>query len=340
VIEIPEETQDEKLNKLVSKMTDYYTTASGATGGLDTAQVTVDKIFAEAMIIAQPVAPLEEKGVIEVRDSGPNTDKVVFTVIPVSSFTWRTVDTRGSESTSAGSLQQVSAPTFKEAQPTTKSATIFIHDNINLVNPVDFKKIAEIAGNEVKKKKIIDAITELVTLTEYTVSTSVKNGGGYTTYGAVASDDTLCPNDLVSAKIDLKGQTSPIIPDVCLVHSSQLNQLENHADFSPGQTSNANFKKAKFDSDGHLAFFDGMEIIELLEAEYAQITSGSFSSQNGHYAIIGLRKLMLGRGENNRKNTVEDFRNPEEHGVRRTLNVNFDYVVKYPDGIRLLACVD
>jgi len=320
----------------LSKFAHSYTTA----GSLDSGDKTVDMIFAEAMIIAQPVAPLEEKGVIEVKDVGPNTDKVVFTVIPESDFTWRTIDTRKSEAVSGGSLQQISAPTFTEAQPLTKSATIFIHDNINLVNPVDFKKIAVIAGNQIKKKKIVDAITEMTTLSGYTVSTSVKNGNGYTTYGTVASDDTLTPNDLTSAKNDLKGKTSPIVPDKCLVHTMQKTQLENHANFSPGQTTNANYKKAKFDADGNLIGFDGMEIIEMLEAEYAQITSGSFNSNNGHYAIIGKGDLMLGRGENNRKNTVEDFRNPEEHGIRRTLNVNFDYVLKYPDGIRLIACTD
>jgi len=320
----------------LSKFTHYYTTA----GSLDSGSATSDRIFAEAMIIAQPVAPLEERGVIEVRDVGPNTDVVVFTVIPESSFTWRTVDTRASESVAAGSLQQISAPTFAAATPTTKSATIFIHDNFNLVNPVDFKKIAQIAGNQIKQKKIVDALTELTTESNYTVSTSIKNANGFTTHGAVASDDTLTPNDLVSAKNDLKGQTTPIVPDVCIVHTKQLNQLENHGNFSPGQTTNSNYKKAKFDADGHLVMFDGMEIIEVLEAEMAQETSGSFSSQNGHYAIIGKKDLMLGRGENNRKNTVEDFRNPEEHGVRRTLNINYDYVLKYPDGIRLLAAVD
>ncbi len=320
----------------LSKFTHYYTTA----GSLDSGSDTQDRIFAEAMIIAQPVAPLEERGVIEVRDTGPNTDKVVFTVIPESTFTWRTVDTRGSEVVTAGSLQQISAPTFKTATPLTKSATIFIHDNINLVNPVDFKKIALIAGNQIKQKKITDGITELTNPGNYTDATSIRNGNGFTTYGAVASDDTLTPNDLVSSKNDLKGQTTPIVPDVCISHTKQLNQLENHANFSPGQTTNSNFKKAKFDADGHLVYFDGMDIIEVLEAEMAQITSGSFNSQNGHYAIIGKKDLMLGRGENNRKNTVEDFRNPEEHGLRRTMNVNFDYVIKYPDGIRLIACVD
>lgn len=326
------ETPEEKL----SKFTDYYITA----GSLDSGSATSDRIFAEAIIIAQPVAPLEEKGIIEVKDVGPNTDICVFTVIPESTWTWRTVDTRASESVSAGSLQAMTAPVFKTVTPTTKSATIFIHDNVNLVNPVDFQKIAMVAANQVKKKKIADGLAALVLLTSYTVGTSVKNGNGYTTYGTVASDDTLTPNDLVSAKNDLKSQTTPIVPDACIVHTKQKNELENHANFSPGQTTNSNYKKAKFDVDGHLAYFDGMEVIEVLEAEFPIITAGSFSGQNGHYAIIGRKDLLLGRGENNRKNSVEDFRNPEEHGVRRTLNVNYDYVVKFPDGVRLIACVD
>ncbi len=324
----------------LSKFAHSYTTA----GSLDSGGKTSDRIFADAMIIAQPVAPLEEKGVIEVRDTGPNTDKVVFTVIPESTFNWRTVDTRASELVSGGSLQTISAPTFTEVTPLTKSATIFIHDNINLVNPVDFKKIATIAGNQIKQKKILDAMTELTTIGNYTASTSARNGNGFTTYssssGSVASDDTLTPNDLTSAKNDLKVQTTPIVPDICIAHTKQLTQLENHANFSPGQTTNSNFKKAKFNADGHLESFDGMEIIEVLEAEYAAHTIAPFNTNNGHFAVIGKRELMLGRGENNRKNTVEDFRNPEEHGVRRTLNVNFDYVLKYPDGIRALACTD
>ena len=320
----------------ISKFTDYYTTA----GSMDSGDATVDRIFAEAMIIAQPVAPLEEKGVIEIKDVGPNTDKAVFTVMGESTFTWRTVDTRGAEVTSAGSLQQISAPTITETTPSTKSATIFIHDNVNLVNPISFTTYAKIAGNQIKQKKILDAVTELTTAGNYTAGTSIRNAGGFTATGLVGSDDTLTPNDLVSCKKDLKSQTTPIIPDVCITHSTQVNQIENHANFSPGQTTNSNYKKAKFDADGHLVAFDGMEIIEVLEAEMAQATTGSFASNNGHYAIVGRKNAMIGRGENNRKNTVEDFRNPEQHGLRRTINVNYDYVLKYPDGIRLLYCAD
>lgn len=328
---------NEKYIEDLSKFTAYYTTA----GSLDSGSKTSDRMFAEAMIIAQPVAPLEEKGIIEVRDVGPNTDVAVFTVIPESDFEWVTVDARTNEKvTQAGSMQLISAPTFTEATPKTLSATVFIHDNINLVNPIDFKKIAIIAGNQVKKKKIYDAIVELTTQSNYTSATSLRNGNGFTTFGTVASDDTLTPNDLVSSKNDLKGQTTPIVPDVCLAHTKQINQLENHANFSPGQTTNSNFKKAKFNAEGHLESFDGMEVIEMLEAEYPAKTAGVFSTNNGHFVVIGKRELMLGRGENNRKNTVEDFRDPKNHGVERTLNVNYDYVLKYPNGIRLLACVD
>ena len=83
----------EEINEKLSKFADSFTTA----GSLDSGAVTSDRIFAEAMIIAQPVAPLEERGVIEVKDTGANTDIVVFTVSPESTFTWRTVDTRSSE---------------------------------------------------------------------------------------------------------------------------------------------------------------------------------------------------------------------------------------------------
>lgn len=324
--------QEERLSKFAHS----YTTA----GSIDSGTITKDRLFAEAMIIAQPVAPLEEKGVITIKDVSPSTDVAVFTVMPESSFNWREVDARGAELVSGGSLQVITAGVFTEATPTTKSTTIFIHDNINLVNPVDFKDYAMIAGNQAKQKKIVDAITELSTIANYVAATSIRNANGFTAFGAVASDDAFSPNDMVSAKNDLKGQTTPIVPDVCLAHTKQLNQVENHANFSPGQTTNSNYKKARFNAEGHLESFDGMEMIELLEAEYAIITTGSFSSQNGHFVFIGRRDLMLGRGENNRKNTVEDFRNPEEHGVRRTLNINYDYVLKYPNGIRLLAAVD
>ena len=325
----------------VSKFTNYYVTA----GSMDSGDKTVDIIFSTAMMIAEPVSPLEEKGVIEVKETAPNHDKVTFTVVTGSSFTWSTEDVRGSEMVAGGSYQQINAPTFTQAQPTTKKATIAIHDDINLVNPTDFKTYAIIAGDAAKKKKILDGITELSTASNYTASTSIRNGNGYTTYstssGAVASDDTCTPNDLTSAKEDLKSDsTNPLVADICLINTNQLNQLQNHGDFSRGQTTNSNWMRAKFDADGNLVSFDGMEIVELLTRDYAARTTAPFDTNNGHFVIIGARKFMLGRGQNSRKNTVEDFRDPKDGFTQRTLRINYDYVIKYPDGIRLIACTD
>lgn len=326
-------------NEHISKFANEITA-----GQQDSGDATVTREFAEAMVIAQPVAPLEEKGVIEVKQVGPNTDKVVFTVIPESTFSWRTIDVRGSEvggvrTYPSGSLQAMSAPTYKIVTPSTKSTTIFIHDNINLVNPVDFQTLAEIAGRQIKQFKINEGLAELFDTSLYVAGTSIYNAGGYTAKGAVAGGNTLSPSDLAAAKDDLKSDaTSPIIANVAVMHTNQIRQLEAHADFSPGNLSNANFKKARFGADGRLVAFDGMEIIEYLEAESAIVTTGDFSGTNGHYCAVSEKRLMLGRGENNRKNTVEDWRDPKEHGTERTLNVNFDYCIKYPNAIRLLQC--
>ena len=307
---------------------------------LDGSNYTVDRKFARAMIIAQPVNELETKNIITVKETGPHTDKVVFTVIPEQSWIFREVDARGSEvsSTPSASYQAFTAPTFKEVQPTTKAAVIFLHDNINLADPVTFKEIAQTAGNQLKKQKITAAMTTASTVGNYTAGTSIFNAGGYTAKGTVAADDTLVPNDLRESKISLKTQTNYIDPDTCLLHTQQLNQIENHADFSPGQLTNANFKKAVFDENGKLVKFDGMEIIEVLQIP-AQ-TTGDFTSVNGHMVVIGKKGLMIGRGENNRKNGVEDFRDPSMFGTKRVLKVNYDHEILYPDGIRLLQAAD
>lgn len=304
---------------------------------LDASSNTVTREFMSAVIIAQPVAPLEEEGVITVKQIGEHTDKVIFTVIPESSFTWVEVDARGAEVSTTQAYSAMTAPAYATSTPTTKSAIIFIHDNISLVNPVQFKEIAQVAANQIVQKKITDALTELTTDGNYTAATSIFNCGGYTTKGAVASDDTLTPADLVAAKKSLKtGQF--INPDVVLVHTEQLSDIESHADFSPGQTSNANFKKARWDENGKLAFFDGMKIIECVEMPAK--TTGNFVSNNGHNVIIGKRGLMAGRGENPRKYKVEDFRNPSYHGTERTMDICYDYVLIYPDGVRCLQAAD
>lgn len=332
--------EEERVNaaeEQISKFADAYVNA----GTIDSGSKTVDMVFAEAMIIAQPRNALEESGVVQVKHVGANTDKCTFTAIPRSTFTWTTVDARGSEDHAIKDSQTITSPVFTQVQPTTKSATIFFADNADLVNPVTFKEIALLAGNAIREKKTLDAIAELTTLANYTAGTSIRNAGGFTAKGAVAADDTLSPNDLNSCVKDLKNKTTPVFANVALMHTNQKDQVENHANFSPGQTTNANFKKAKFDIEGTLVKFGGLHIVELLEHEMPIMSTGAgddFNVVAGHYVIVGRKDLMVGRGEHNARNKVEDFRNPQEHGIRRTLDVNYEHVLKYPDGVRVLQC--
>jgi len=328
-------------NEHISKFSDEITAYD-----LDASGVTITAEFAKAMLIAQPMCRLEEKGVIWVKPVGNMTDKATFTIVPAASWTFTDIDTRGSEvgtSTAfpAASLQAFPTPTYKEITVVTKSVTVYMHDNINLVNPIDFKDFAAVAGNAIRKQKIKDAFTCLLTPGSYVEATSIYNAGGFTAAGTVASDDTLSFDDLASAKDDLINQvTNPIVADVTMLHTTQKRDLESSSDLSPGQLTNANYKKARFSPEGTLTHFDGMEVIEYYESEGATQTTGDFTSVNGHYAIIGQKKLILGRAENNRKNKVTDEHSAARHGTMRTIDINYAYGILYPASIRLLQCSD
>jgi len=201
---------------------------------------------------------------------------------------------------------------------------------------------------EVKSAKEAAAYTILATTGSYTASVSIKQASGYTDLltssvgvsgSYVTSGSVLTPSDLVKAKKDLKTSgTRKIIPDVVLMATEQLSDLETHADFSPGQTSNANFKKAVFDENGTLTRFDGMEIVEAIQMP--QITTGYFASSSGHFCYVGKKGLLLGRGENTKLNKVETFRDPKQHGTELTLDVSYKHGILYSKAIRAIACSD
>jgi len=123
-----------------------------------------------------------------------------------------------------------------------------------------------------------------------------------------------------------------------LMATEQLSDLETHGDFSPGQSSNANFKKAVFDENGTLTRFDGMEIVEAIQMP--QITTGYFASSSGHFCYVGKKGLLLGRGENTKLNKVETFRDPKQHGTELTLDVSYKHGILYSKAIRAIACSD
>lgn len=313
---------------------------------LDSGSVTLSRKFTDMIRLVKPLGQLEEKGVVRVQEVEDMTDRAVFSVQVQQAFTWTEFDARGSEIPSlaagSGSFQAYTAPNYVTIDPTTKSATLFIHDNIRLVNPVRMAEIMAQVMEEIQFAKEADAYTTLGTIGNYTASISSKLSSGYTALPVgsyVASSNTLTPADLVAAKKDLKTNGNrKIVPDVVVVATEQLSDLETHSDFSPGQSSNANFKKAVFDEAGTLVRFDGMEIVESIQMP--QITTGHFASSSGHYAYVGKKGLIAARGEHTQRNKVETFRDPKNHGTEITMDVSYASDLLYPKAVRLIGCSD
>jgi len=307
---------------------------------LDSGDLTIDREFMEAMRVAEIKAPLVEEGIVWVKSVAPGKDKVVFTVLLPQSFTFTEVDAKGSESVGGGlttTFETYGAPRIVEVTPTTKSTTVFLADNMDLVDPVTRADLAVQFAEEMEKALEIAALTTLVTEGNYVVATSVRNANGFTTAGVVAVDDILIPADLIDAKDDVK-TNQRLMVNKAVMHTTQLSQLETNADFSPGQSANANFKKAMFDETGRLVNFAEMKIIESINIPLQ--TSGDFSTNNGRHVIVGRERLLCGRGNHPQRDLVSDFRIPEEHGTRRTLDINYDHAVIHPDGIRLIRAVE
>ncbi len=299
--------------------------------------------------LVKPILNLEEKGIVRVKEVADNTDKATFSVASQQNFTWTTVDTRGSEKSTlaagSGSYQSVNAPSYVQVSPLTKSTTLFIHENERLVNPYDMAELMAQVQEEIAYAKESDAYSVLATEGSYTASVSLKFAGGYTAAsGYITSANILTFDDLDAAKKDLKTQdnaasaTRKIIPNAILIATEQLVDLEDSAVLAPGQSTSGQYKKAKFDGDGNLLSYAGMEVIEAVNMP--QITTSYFASSNGHYCYVGKKGLFVGRGENNKRNKVRSFEDPKTHGIEYTIDINFAQAILFKNAIKCIASSD
>lgn len=352
---------DKKSKEMISKFAieahDEISKLSNETdaASLDASSDTISRKFTELVRLVRPQTNLVETGIVRVQDVEPNTDYAIFTTQLQQAFTWTEFDLRGSEISilAAGSatFQSYTAPSYLTVQPTTKTSTLFIHDNVSLVNPVRMAEIMAQVTEEIAMAKELNAYTIMGSAGLYTGSVSIFQASGYTALATVAAasggqsgsyvttGSVLIPSDLVAAKKDLKTSGNrKIKPNVVLLATEQLSDLETHADFSPGQTSNANFKKAVYDENGKLIRFDGMDLVE--SQEMPTLDDGHFASADGHYCFVGQKNLMCARGEHSAKNKVETFRDPKNHGTELTMDVSYAHGLLYPKAMRLIACAD
>ena len=328
----------------VSKFSDEVTAAS-----LDASSTTVTQQFDKMVRLVKPIINLEDKGIVRVKEVKDNTDKATFSVARQQGFTFTTVDERGSEKTSlaAGSesYQSVNAPIYVQVSPLTKSTTMFIHENERLVDPYEMAELMAQVQEEIASAKEIDAYSVLGTAANYTASVSIRFAGGYSTAsGYITSANVLTFDDLDAAKKDLKTQnnasssTRKIVPDTVLIATEQFCDLKDSALLAPGQSTSGQYRMAKFDGDGELVSYNKMAFVE--SVNMPQIKTGYFASSNGHYCYVGKKNLMVGRGENSKRNKVRSFENPEDHGIRYTIDINFAQALLFPKGIRAICATD
>lgn len=201
-------------------------------GSLDAVGSSIDKIFAEAIVANKPTSILEENGIIVVKTAPAEKDKVSFPIIRNTQLTWSTIGRGTNDTGSDLGVSLLNKVEYKEVTPTVKTATIFIPDNVSLLNKVDFDMYAMLGATDAQRKKEADALAALAV--EANVGT-VKVAGGYTaSTGSISAGSTLDPMDLVKMKRDMSTGSNINKPDFVIVYPNQYAQLNTNADFAPG----------------------------------------------------------------------------------------------------------
>lgn len=325
--------------KQMSKFANVAGTPSGLANQLDNVGSSQDVIFAEAIVTMEPTSILEEAGIVAVRQTPNPHDELSFPIVRNTQLTWTEIDGRattnslGSEFDTSG-LNRVE---YKVVRPTVKSASIFLPDEVSLLNKVSFDLYSEMCARDAKRKKEEDALTILTT--ESNIS-NLYAAGGFSSNGSVAAGSTLDPSDLLSAQRILGTGSDPITPDFVLVHNNQYEQLNKHEDFAPGTTSpGAMMRKASFDQDGNIVRFTGMDIYktELLPGQTGSATTAY--EVDGHPVVVGKKGLAIGRGEKLGV-TIHTQDDRIRHGTYKVIDMAYDHTILVDESLVLIRSAD
>jgi hypothetical protein len=319
---------------------------SGLNSALDSPGSSQDMIFAEAIIANEPTSILEEAGIISVRKAPAETDEVRFPLVRNTQLTWYEIDDR-STSAYVGSDIQASAMNqvvYKVVRPTVKSAVIFLPDTVSLLNKTDFDMFAKLGAVDAKRKKEEDACDLLGSESGFT---QVYSAGGFVSSGSVGTGSTLDPRDLTKSKRLLATGSDINVPDFVFMHPNQYETLNTHEDFAPGATSpGAILRKARFDDDGNVVRFDGMDIYvsELLPLIGSTTLTGIEQTNDawkavGHPVIVGSKGRAVGRGEHfGMRVSTEDSR--RFHGQWKIFDTSYANTILMEESLVYLRAAD
>lgn len=326
--------------KEITKFANVAGTPSGLANQLDTVGSSLDVIFADAIVAYEPTTVLEEAGIIVVKAVPTENDKISFPIVRNTQLTWTTIDGRasanslGSEFNTTG-LRSVE---YKEVRPTVKTASVFLPDEVSLLNKVDFSLYSQLIATDAKRKKEVDALTLLATEAQHV--NIFAAGGVNTTNGSVAAGSTLKPEDFLFARTTLRTGSDPVDPDFVLMHINQFEQVTSAASLAPGATSpGAMMRKARFDSNGDLVGFGGMDLYwtELIPAVTGSVTTAYPVS--GHPVIVGKKGWAIGRGEK-KGVTVYSQDDRIRHGTYKVVDMSYDHTILVKESMVLLRAAD
>ena len=325
--------------KDISKFANVAGTPSGLFNRLDSVGSSQDRIFAEAIVAMEPTSILEEAGIIVVKQTPNPHDELAFPVVRNTQLTWRTIDGRtgsnalGSELDTTG-LRSVE---YFVVRPTVKTASIFLPDEVSLLNKVDFSLYSQLAAVDAKRKKEYDALSLMTTEAQHV---NVYAAGGFVSAGSVDAGSTATFSDLLAARTLLMTGSDPVMPDYVLVHPQQFEQLTKEAALAPGATSpGAIMRKVRFDEKGDVMSFAGMDIYwtELLPG-----VTGSATTKyevDGHPIIVGKKGWSLGRGEKIGI-TVHSQDDRIRHGTYKVIDMAYDNTILVKESMVLLRAAD
>jgi hypothetical protein len=321
--------------KDISKFGDVVGTPSKL-GSLDASGSSIDIIFAQAVMANEPTTLLEENGIIRVQVAPPEKDKVSFPIIRNTQFTWTTIGRGTNDTGSDLAAQALNAVEYKEVTPVTKTMNLFLPDNVSLLNEVNFNVYSEIGARDAKRQKEADGLSTLTT--EANVGL-VKVAGGYSAAtGSVGAGSKLTPLDLIKAQTALGTGSNINKPDFVLMHDNQYAQLNTHSDFAPGASTNgAMMMKAKFDADGNIVRFAGMDIYV---SELVPVGTGGYYASTGHPVIVGTKGKCLGRGEHSPGITINTEDSRRLHGQWKIFDMDYGHTVLVKEAIVLLRAAD
>jgi len=317
--------------KEITKFAQIGGTPSDLPNVLDAPGSSIDVVFAEAIIANKPTSILEENNIITVRSVPSEVDRIRFPIVRNTQFTWTEMDARtGSYAGSDVDSSALTAVEYRDVRPTVKTANVFLPDSVSLLNKVNFELYSQIGATEAQRKKEFDA---LALLGSPATITNLYAAGGFTSAGSTDAGSTLDPMDLVKTKELLMTGSDINKPDYAIMHPEQYVSLNTHADFAPGATVNgAMMRKAKFDENGDIVKFDGLDIFvtELLPSIGSTTLSGQITDDRytvlGHPVIIGTRGLTIGRGEHmGIKVFTEDSR--RFHGQFKIFDMSYEHTL-------------